>query len=96
MHKLQSRIRTRLYTGLNKFFRARLLISNADQLADIVKDLDKQAADIRDQSIKLAWHMRGGMTYEHILQLSSSERRMISDLIKENYETTKKSGLPHF
>ena len=40
--------------------------------------------------------MRGGMTYEHILQLSSTERKMITELVKENYEATKKSGMPHF
>jgi len=40
--------------------------------------------------------MRGGMTYEQILQLSFEERKMINELIKENYEATKKSGLPHF
>jgi len=58
--------------------------------------LDGQANSIRQQSIKLAWHMRGGMSYEHILQLSNAERKMIAELVKENYETTKKSGLPHF
>ena len=36
------------------------------------------------------------MSYEHILQLSNAERKMIAELVKENYETTKKSGLPHF
>jgi hypothetical protein len=40
--------------------------------------------------------MRGGITYEQVLQLSSNERRMISELAKENIETTKKSGLPFF
>ena len=46
--------------------------------------------------MKMAWMMRGGMTYEDVLNLSIVERQMISELVKENYETTKKSGLPHF
>jgi hypothetical protein len=40
--------------------------------------------------------MRGGITYEQIMLLSPQERQAISEIIKENYETTKKSGLPHF
>lgn len=40
--------------------------------------------------------MRGGLTYDQILALSSKERNMISDIIKDNLETTKKSKLPFF
>jgi hypothetical protein len=40
--------------------------------------------------------MRGGITYDQALQLSVSERNLIGELIKENLETTKKSGLPFF
>ncbi len=40
--------------------------------------------------------MRGGLTYDMALQLSVNERVSISNLIKENLETTKKTGLPFF
>lgn len=40
--------------------------------------------------------MRGGLTYEEAMNLSSEERSIIGDLIKDNIETTKKSGLPFF
>jgi hypothetical protein len=40
--------------------------------------------------------MRGGLTYSEALNLSTQEREIISDLISENLETTKKSGLPFF
>ena len=40
--------------------------------------------------------MRGGVTYEDVLNMSSEERHAISKLIESNYETTKKSGLPFF
>ena len=58
--------------------------------------MDQEAAQIREQNLKLSWYMRGGATYEQVMQMSYSERRMINELAKENYETTKKSGLPHF
>jgi len=44
----------------------------------------------------MAWYMRGGISYEQALQLSASEKEMIGQIIKDNMETTKKSGLPFF
>lgn len=40
--------------------------------------------------------MRGGITLEEAFSLSYEERTIIVDLIKDNMETTKKSGLPFF
>jgi len=44
----------------------------------------------------MSWHMRGGLSYDQALQLSTTERKIISELIKDNLETTKKTGLPYF
>jgi hypothetical protein len=62
----------------------------------MVDQMDKEANDVRQEAIKVAWYMRGGISYEQALQLSLSERTAISGLIKENLETTKKTGLPFF
>jgi len=45
---------------------------------------------------KLCWYMRGSMTMDDIFQTAQEDREIISKLIKENLETTKKSGLPFF
>ena len=58
--------------------------------------MDKEIAEIRQEAIKLAWYMRGGITYDQVLQLSVSERVSISNLVKDNLETTRKTGLPFF
>ena len=58
--------------------------------------MDKETTDIRQEALKVAWYMRGGVSYDQALQLSISERTSISTLIKENLETTKKTGLPFF
>ncbi len=58
--------------------------------------MEKESNTIRQEALKLAWYMRGGITYEQILQLSFNERTYISDIIKENLDVTKKSGLPFF
>ena len=58
--------------------------------------MDKEAASIRQEAVKMSWYMRGGMTYDQILHLSYDERMIINNLIKENLETTKKTNLPFF
>jgi len=40
--------------------------------------------------------MRGGVSYEDLLNMSSSERNTIGKIIEENLDTTKKSGMPFF
>jgi hypothetical protein len=44
----------------------------------------------------MAWNMRGGVSYEDILNMSVMERIEINNLIERNMEVTKKSGLPYF
>jgi hypothetical protein len=58
--------------------------------------LDKEAESIRAESFRLAWYLRGGASYEDIMNMSVQERKLINDLAKENIETTKKSNLPWF
>jgi len=58
--------------------------------------MDTESADIRREAVRMSWYMRGGMTYEQILNLSWEERVQINELIKDNLETTKKTNLPFF
>lgn len=62
----------------------------------MVDQMDQEADSIRQQSLKMSWYMRGGATYDDVMQMSFRERTLISDLIKENLETTKTSKLPFF
>jgi hypothetical protein len=58
--------------------------------------LDEESKGIRQEILKMCWYMRGGLTYEEAMQLGTQERELISKLITENLETTKKSGMPFF
>ena len=40
--------------------------------------------------------MRGGMTLDEAFALSFSDRELISQLINENLETAKETGMPFF
>ena len=58
--------------------------------------MEKEVTMIRQEALRMAWYSRGGVSYETALQLSVGERKVFNELIKENLETTKKSGLPFF
>lgn len=85
----------RSHYGSNKFFRQRILTLPQFEILEYVKSLEKEAVAMKKDLFKIAWYMRG-MSYEEVLMLSYEERSIIGDIIKENLETTKKSGLPFF
>jgi len=62
----------------------------------MLEGMDKEAEEIRREALKMSWFMRGGLSYDQAMALGVNERKMISAIIKENLETTKKSGLPFF
>jgi len=69
---------------------------DSDGVAKYVDGMDEEINEIRLEALRMAWYMRGGLTYDQLLQLSISERKLIGQIIKDNMETTKKSGMPFF
>lgn len=58
--------------------------------------MEKECTDIKKSALSLSWYMRGGVSYEDVLNMSSEERKHLAEIINGNLETTKKSGLPFF
>jgi hypothetical protein len=69
---------------------------NSEDIGKYVDGLDNEINGIRMEALKMVWYMRGGLSYETALQLSVAERKLISEIISENMETTKKTGLNFF
>ena len=61
-----------------------------------LKDMEKGQKALRHELMKVCWYMRGGLTYSEAAALSPTEREIIAQLVKDNLETTKKSGQPFF
>jgi hypothetical protein len=96
MSRVHQGISTGYDSGHGKFFRSRLLTMDSESISEMVDQMEKDTNNIRQEALKITWYMRGGVSYEAALNLSSAERALINDIIKENLETTKKSGLPFF
>lgn len=67
-----------------------------DSIVEYIERLEKESRAIKNESIKMSWFMRGGITYDDAMMMSSVERQMVGKLIEENMETTKESGMPFF
>jgi hypothetical protein len=56
--------------------------------------LETEKKQMTDDMAKICWYMRGSISWEQVHELNRMEREIISALIKENIETTKKTKLP--
>jgi len=56
--------------------------------------MDNEVKSLKQDLLKMCWFMRGGVTYEEIVNMSRPEREIMGKLIKENLETAKKTGQP--
>ena len=61
-----------------------------------LKDFDNDTKNLKLELMKICWFMRGGMSWNEALVLSPEERDIVAQLVKDNMETTKKSGQPFF
>jgi patatin-like phospholipase/acyl hydrolase len=74
----------------------RLLSLDSEGIKGLIEQLENESEEIKNNSLKMAWYMRGGASYTDIMNMSISERKAISKIIEDNMDTTKKSGLPFF
>jgi len=72
------------------------LTLDQDGIMALVTSYERQSRAIKDEILRFCWYMRGGITYSDAIMFGSEERKIISEIIKDNLETAKKSGLPFF
>jgi hypothetical protein len=78
-----------------KFFRSKILNLSLPEILQEADRLDKEARAIKKDALRICWYMRG-MSYSEAVNLSYEERQLVSEIIKDNLETTKKTGLNFF
>tara|TARA_R110002153_G_scaffold100097_2_gene235961 strand:+ start:350 stop:544 length:195 start_codon:yes stop_codon:yes gene_type:complete len=61
-----------------------------------LKEFDSACKNLKLELMKICWFMRGGMSWQEALSLSPDERTIVSQLVKDNMDTTKKTGQPFF
>lgn len=74
----------------------RILALSYDQILEEAKVLDNEVKQIKENIFKLSWYMRGAISVDDAFAMSGEDREIVSKIVEENLETTKKSGLPFF
>jgi hypothetical protein len=74
----------------------RLLTMTMEEIHKEVKKLEDESKALKKELYKLAWFMRGALTFEQAYLLDVADRGIISEIVQENLETTKESQLPFF
>ena len=72
------------------------MILDNDDIVELLESYDKESKALREEALRMCWFMRGGITYEDAMFLTQQERDIIGKIIKDNMDTTQKSGLPFF
>lgn len=67
-----------------------------EEIDELSKRMEKETKALKDNLFRLCWYMRGGMTISEAYNLAPDDIEVINGIIKDNMETTKKSGLPFF
>lgn len=63
--------------------------------AEVTK-LENESKAIRKNIYKMAWFMRGSVNIDQLFGMDIADQEILAELIKENLETTKESGMPFF
>lgn len=73
-----------------------MALDSADEIIALLKSFEKESKAIKEDALRMCWFMRGGVTYSEIMAMSIHEREIISKIITDNLEVSKKTGLPYF
>jgi hypothetical protein len=62
----------------------------------MLEGYDKEVKGLKTRLLEACWYMRGGISYGELMQMALSDLGIIEEIVTNNLETTKKSGLPFF
>jgi hypothetical protein len=74
----------------------RLLSLTTPEIEIEIAKMDRDSKALKKELFKLAWYMRGGLSFTEAYMLDYQDREIISKIIEENLGTTKETGIPFF
>ena len=60
----------------------------------MIKQFDSEARSLKKELLRTVWYMRGGVTLDQAYMMSMKDLEMVSEVVKDNIDITKKSGMP--
>ena len=69
---------------------------NFEQIQELSDRLERETKAYKLELYRMCWFMRGSLSINEAYELSDEDIEILGNLIKDNLDTTKKSGLPFF
>ena len=69
---------------------------SSDEIQKLLDGYDNEVKQFKKRLLEACWYMRGGLSYSELLDLGVNDIPIIEDIIKDNLDVTKKSGMPFF
>ena len=67
-----------------------------EDIKDELDRMEEKTKALKDEAIRICWYMRGSISYDDAMLLSSTDITLINKLIADNLKTTEKTGLNFF
>lgn len=62
----------------------------------MIKGYEDEVRALKDDSLRLAWYMRGALSYDEAMMLGLSDKEILAKIVKDNIKTTEETKLPFF
>lgn len=56
--------------------------------------MEAYSKNLKDELLRICWYMRGSISIEQAYMLSADDRKLVSNVIKDNIDNVKKTKLP--
>jgi hypothetical protein len=67
-------------------------LDSSEAIEEYLNRLEHEIKALKEEALRICWWMRGSISYDDSMMLSHDDRIIINNIIKENLESSKKSG----
>jgi len=72
------------------------LTLDISEIESEIARMENESKALKKEIFKMAWYMRGGLSFTEAYMLDPQDREIIATIIEENLELTKSSQMPFF
>jgi hypothetical protein len=67
-----------------------------EEIVALVDGYEKESKALRKSILTMCWYMRGSISFEEAMIMGHHDREIINEIIEQNLDTAKTTGLPFF
>ena len=68
-----------------------MTLSNPE-IERLIKDYEKNIAELKTVVAQICWYMRGGVNYSQLMEMSNRDFKYFNNVVEDNIELSKKNN----